>query len=112
MPASSPECVDSDLGPRTSFSRPGTAALGSASLAFGGLDVLWRVGGVCVLAPCLSSSPRIAAARQAQVGACGERPLCKLTRTQFAIILTITCDVVTRFQMLEDSLDVSNAARV
>jgi ketosteroid isomerase-like protein len=35
----------------------------------------------------------------------------KVTRTQFAIILTITGDVVTRFQMLEDSFDVSNAAR-
>ena len=31
--------------------------------------------------------------------------------TQFAIILTITGDVVTRFQMLEDSFDVSKAAR-
>jgi ketosteroid isomerase-like protein len=30
--------------------------------------------------------------------------------TQFAIILTITGDVVTRFQMLEDSFDVSKAA--
>jgi hypothetical protein len=30
---------------------------------------------------------------------------------QFAIILTITGDVVTRFQMLEDSFDVSKAAR-
>jgi hypothetical protein len=35
----------------------------------------------------------------------------KTTATQFAIILTITGDVVTRFQMLEDSFDVSNAAR-
>jgi ketosteroid isomerase-like protein len=31
--------------------------------------------------------------------------------TQFAIILTITGGVVTRFQMLEDSFDVSKAAR-
>ena len=31
--------------------------------------------------------------------------------TQFAIILTITGDVVTRYQMLEDSFDVSRAAR-
>jgi ketosteroid isomerase-like protein len=31
--------------------------------------------------------------------------------TQFAIILTITGDVVTRFQMLEDSFEVSKAAR-
>ena len=31
--------------------------------------------------------------------------------TQFAIILTITGDVVTRFQMLEDSFDVSKVAR-
>ncbi len=35
----------------------------------------------------------------------------KVTATQFAIILTITSDVVTRFQMLEDSFDVSKAAR-
>jgi hypothetical protein len=35
----------------------------------------------------------------------------KVTAGQFAIILTITEDVVTRFQMLEDSFDVSRAAR-
>jgi ketosteroid isomerase-like protein len=35
----------------------------------------------------------------------------KIIATQFAIILTITGDVVTRFQMLEDSFDVSKAAR-
>jgi hypothetical protein len=35
----------------------------------------------------------------------------KVTSTQFAIILTITNGVVTRFQMLEDSFDVSKAAR-
>src|ERR1700728_1228174 len=35
----------------------------------------------------------------------------KITATQFAIILTITNDVVTRYQMLEDSFDVSKAAR-
>jgi uncharacterized protein len=35
----------------------------------------------------------------------------KVTATQFAIILTIASDVVTRFQMLEDSFDVSRAAR-
>jgi len=35
----------------------------------------------------------------------------KITATQFAIILTITGGVVTRFQMLEDSFDVSKAAR-
>jgi uncharacterized protein len=35
----------------------------------------------------------------------------KTTATQFAIILTVTNDVVTRFQMLEDSFDVSKAAR-
>jgi uncharacterized protein len=35
----------------------------------------------------------------------------KITATQFAIILTITGDFVTRFQMLEDSFDVSMAAR-
>jgi ketosteroid isomerase-like protein len=35
----------------------------------------------------------------------------KSIATQFAIILTITSNVVTRFQMLEDSFDVSKAAR-
>jgi uncharacterized protein len=35
----------------------------------------------------------------------------KIVATQFAIILTITGDVVTRFQMLEDSFDVARAAR-
>jgi uncharacterized protein len=35
----------------------------------------------------------------------------KIAATQFAIILTITGDVVTRFQMLEDSFGVSKAAR-
>jgi uncharacterized protein len=35
----------------------------------------------------------------------------KITATQFAIILTIKGDVVTRYQMLEDSFDVSKAAR-
>jgi ketosteroid isomerase-like protein len=35
----------------------------------------------------------------------------KVTSTQFAIILTIAGAVVTRFQMLEDSFDVSKAAR-
>ena len=35
----------------------------------------------------------------------------KIIATQFAIILTITGDVVTRYQMLEDSFDVSKAAR-
>jgi ketosteroid isomerase-like protein len=34
----------------------------------------------------------------------------KIAATQFAIILTIAGDVVTRFQMLEDSFDVSKAA--
>ena len=34
-----------------------------------------------------------------------------ITATQFAIILTIENNVVTRFQMLEDSFDVSKAAR-
>jgi uncharacterized protein len=32
--------------------------------------------------------------------------------SQFAIILTIAGDVVTRFQMLEDTFDVSKAARI
>jgi ketosteroid isomerase-like protein len=35
----------------------------------------------------------------------------KTIATQFAIILTISGDTVTRFQMLEDSFDVSKAAR-
>jgi hypothetical protein len=35
----------------------------------------------------------------------------KIIATQFAIILTITGGVVTRYQMLEDSFDVSKAAR-
>jgi len=35
----------------------------------------------------------------------------RVTATQFAIILTIAEGVVTRFQMLEDSFDVSKAAR-
>ncbi len=35
----------------------------------------------------------------------------KITATQFAIILTITDGLVSRFQMLEDSFDVSKAAR-
>lgn len=35
----------------------------------------------------------------------------RITTTQFAIILTIQGDIVTRFQMLEDSFDVSKAAR-
>ena len=35
----------------------------------------------------------------------------RVTATQFAIILTVTEGVVTRFQMLEDSFDVSKAAR-
>ncbi len=36
----------------------------------------------------------------------------KITTTQFALVMTIADDVVTRFQMLEDSYDVSRAARV
>ena len=35
----------------------------------------------------------------------------KITATQFAIILPVKDDLVTRFQMLEDSFDVSKAAR-
>ena len=35
----------------------------------------------------------------------------KIIATQFAIVLTIKGDVVTRYQMLEDSFDVSRAAR-
>jgi ketosteroid isomerase-like protein len=36
----------------------------------------------------------------------------KIIATQFAIILTINGDVVTRFQMLEDSFGASKAARI
>jgi hypothetical protein len=35
----------------------------------------------------------------------------KIIAARFAIVLTITGDVVTRVQMLEDSFDVSKAAR-
>jgi uncharacterized protein len=35
----------------------------------------------------------------------------RVIASQFAIVLTITDDIVTRFQMLEDSFDVSKAAR-
>ena len=35
----------------------------------------------------------------------------KITATQFAIILTIANGLVSRFQMLEDSFDLSKAAR-
>jgi ketosteroid isomerase-like protein len=35
----------------------------------------------------------------------------RIIATQFAIILTVTGDVVTRFQMLEDSFEVSRVAR-
>jgi ketosteroid isomerase-like protein len=48
----------------------------------------------------------IAGALRTRVKATG-----KIITTQFAIILTIADDVVTRFQMLEDSFDVSKAAR-
>jgi ketosteroid isomerase-like protein len=52
-------------------------------------------------------------ARAAIVGALETRIKAtgRIIATQFAIVLTITGDVVTRFQMLEDSLDVSKAAR-
>ncbi len=36
----------------------------------------------------------------------------KVIATQFAIVLTIEGDAITRFQMLEDSFDVSKAARI
>jgi len=50
--------------------------------------------------------------RAAIIGALQTRIMAtgKVTATQFAIILTITAGVVTRFQMLEDSFDVSKAA--
>jgi ketosteroid isomerase-like protein len=52
------------------------------------------------------SRAAIVGALQTRIKATG-----KTTATQFAIILTITGDFVTRFQMLEDSFDVSKAAR-
>jgi uncharacterized protein len=52
------------------------------------------------------SRAAIVGALQTRIKATG-----KITATQFAIILTITGDAVTRFQMLEDSFDVSKAAR-
>jgi uncharacterized protein len=56
----------------------------------------------------LASDSRVAivGALQTRIKATG-----KITATQFAIILTIRGNVVTRFQMLEDSFDVSKAAR-
>jgi uncharacterized protein len=53
-----------------------------------------------------NSRAAIIGALQTRIKASG-----KITATQFAIILTITSDVVTRFPMLEDSFDVSKAAR-
>ena len=53
-----------------------------------------------------NSRAAIVGALQTRIKATG-----KITGTQFAIILTITGDVVTRFQMLEDSFGVSIAAR-
>ena len=52
-------------------------------------------------------------ARAAIVGALETRIKAtgRIIATQFAIVLTITGDVVTRFQMLEDSFGVSKAAR-
>ena len=52
------------------------------------------------------SRAAITGALQTRIKATG-----KIIATQFAIILTITGDVVTRYQMLEDSFDVSKAAR-
>lgn len=48
----------------------------------------------------------IVGALRTRIKATGE-----VTSTQFAIILTIAGGVITRFQMLEDSFDVSRAAR-
>jgi uncharacterized protein len=53
------------------------------------------------------SRTAIVGALQTRIKATG-----KIIATQFAIILTITGDVVTRFQMLEDSFDVSKAAHI
>jgi uncharacterized protein len=52
------------------------------------------------------SRAAIVGALRTRIKATGE-----VTSTQFAIILTIAGGVVTRFQMLEDSFDVSRAAR-
>jgi ketosteroid isomerase-like protein len=52
------------------------------------------------------SRAAIIGALQSRIKATG-----KIAATQFAIILTTSGDVVTRFQMLEDSFDVSKAAR-
>jgi ketosteroid isomerase-like protein len=52
------------------------------------------------------SRAAIVGALQTRIKATGE-----VTSTQFAIILTIADGVVIRFQMLEDSFDVSRAAR-
>jgi uncharacterized protein len=53
-----------------------------------------------------NSRAAIIGALQTRIKATG-----KVTSTQFAIVLTITNRVVTRFQMLEDSFNVSKAAR-
>jgi uncharacterized protein len=53
-----------------------------------------------------NSRAAIVGALQTRIKSTGQ-----ITGTQFAIILTITGDVVTRFQMLEDSFSVSKAAR-
>ena len=53
-----------------------------------------------------NSRAAIIGALQTQIKGTG-----KIITTQFAIILTITGNVVTRFQMLEDSFGVSKAAR-
>src|SRR5580658_5644858 len=53
------------------------------------------------------SRAAIVGALQTRIKATG-----KITATQFAIILTITDGVVTRFQMLEDSFAVSKAAHI
>ena len=56
----------------------------------------------------LASDSRVAiiGALQTRIKATG-----KITATQFAIILTVSGHLVTRYQMLEDSFDVSKAAR-
>ncbi len=49
----------------------------------------------------------IVGALEARIRATG-----KTAATQFAIILTMTGDLITRFQMLEDSFNVAEAARL
>jgi hypothetical protein len=57
-----------------------------------------------------TSSPATAATLSSVRCGPGLRATGKIIGTKFAILLTITGDVVACFQMLEDSFDVSKAA--